>query len=256
METLAAVVAEGRNRDGPVVEAPGRTAEYTYREFATNAWKVGNLLRHYGVRPGASLGVVAGPKKPTPDDQPGRLGPTPEPLLAFLGGACLGAVVDFEPPQPVDARVLVLPNAWLDRYDADPGCSRLAYGGPPDTSGVAHFEREFWSENPTQPPDSVGPDDPLLRVGNREYTHAELLAGAQSLVDDYGLAAGDRVSIAAPVTTVGAVVAGVVAPLLVGARIRLTTRDPPSDDVAYVVGGVSGRELPHVDPAAVLAESD
>jgi acyl-CoA synthetase (AMP-forming)/AMP-acid ligase II len=254
METLAAVTATGRDRDGPVVEAPDRTAAYTYREFSTNAWKVGNLLRHYGVRPGASLGVVAGPKEPTPDDRPGRLGSTPEPLLAFLGGACLGAVVDFEPPQPVDARALVLPDAWLDRYDVGPGCSRLAYGGPPETPGVAHFEREFWSENPTQPPDPVEPDDPVLRVGDREYTHADLLAGAQALVDEYGLTAGDRVAIDAPVTVAGTVVAGVVAPLFVGATIRLRAGNPLSDDVVYVVSGVSGWERPRVDPAAVLAD--
>jgi len=254
METLAAVVATGRDRDGPVVEAPDRTAEYTYREFSTNAWKVGNLLRHYGVRPGASLGVVAGPKEPSPDDRPGWLGSTPEPILAFLGGATLGAVVDFEPPQPVDARALVLPDAWLDRYDAEPGCSRIAYGGPPETPGVAHFEREFWSENPTRPPDTVGPGDPLLRVGDREYTHADLLTGAQSLVDEYSLTGGDRVAIDAPVTAAGTVVAGVAAPLLVGATIRLGTGDCLSDDVVYVVSAGSGWERPRVDPAAVLAD--
>jgi hypothetical protein len=253
METLADVVAAGRDRDGPVVDAPGRTADYTYREFSTNAWKAGNLLRHYGVRAGATLALVTGPKEPEPDDEQGWLGTAADPLLALLGGATLGAVVDIDPAQPVDARAVVLPDAWLDRYEVEPGCSRVAYGGPPETSGVAHFERELWSENPIQPPDPVAPDDPLLRVADREFTQAKVLDVAQALADAHDLAAGDRVAIDAPLTTVGAVAAGAVAPLLVGATILLRPPASLPGDVAYVVGDPGTWDNQAVDPADVLS---
>lgn len=252
METLAAVVAAGRDRDGTVVTAPDRTADYTYREFATNAWKAGNLFRHYGLRPGATLAVIAGPKEPEDAAEPGWLGSAADPLLAFLGGACVGAVVDFDPPQPIDARAIALPDAWLDRYDIEPGCSQVAYGGPPERSGVAHFERELWSENPTQPPDSPDADDSLLRVDAREYSHAELLAAAQALVDEFGLTAGDTIAINAPLTTAGAVVAGVVAPLLVGATILLRTPESLPEDVVYVVSDAERWDDRGLAPAAAM----
>ncbi|MFC7135186.1 MULTISPECIES: hypothetical protein [Salinibaculum] len=251
MDTLADVVAAGRDREGPVVDAPDRTADYTYAEFSTNAWKAGNLLRHYGVRPGATLSVVVGPKEPGPDDEPGWLGSAADPLVALLGGACLGAVVDLTPEQPVGGRAIVLPDAWLDRYEVEPGCSRLAYGGPPEVSGVAHFERELWSENPIAPPGELAAEDPLLRVDGREYTHGEMLAAAQAVVDQQGLTAADRVAIDAPLTTPGAVAAGVVAPLAVGATILLRTGATAPEDVVYVVGDASTWGDRAVDPATV-----
>ncbi len=231
MDTLADLLAGGREREGPAIDAPGRTAPYTYREFCTNAWKAGNLLRHYGVRPDARVAVVVGPKEPTSADEPGTLGTSADPLVALFGGAAVGATVDVTPESPVETRALVAPDAWLDRYDVAPGCSRLAYGGPPEEPDVANFERELWSENPTEPPDSVASDDVVLAAGTDRKTHRQLLATAESVVRDYDLAAGDSVGLAAPLTSARAVAAGVVAPLSVGATIR-----PGRDgDVRYVV---------------------
>ncbi len=251
MDTLAEVVAAGRDREGTILDAPERTADYTYHEFSTNAWKAGNLLRHYGVRPGARLAVVVGPKEPTPADEAGRLGTAGDPLLALLGGAALGAVVDLTPTQPVDARAVVLPNAWLDRYEVEPGCSRVAYGGPPETAGVAHFERELWSENPIAPPDPVAADEPLLSLDGATYTHADVLGAAQPLCEEYALSPGDRVAIDASLQTPGAVAAGIVAPLLGGATILLGTPSSLDDDVRYVVGDSEEWGERAVDPTAV-----
>lgn len=219
METLADLVAAGRDREGPVLDAPERNAPYTYGEFSTNCWKAGNLLRHYGVRGGARMALVVGPKHPDADDKVGWLGTAADPLLALLGGACLGATVVLSPPEPVDARAFVCPDAWLENYDIEPGCSRLAYGGPPEETGVSHFERELWSENPIEPPDPVTPDDVVLDIDGATTTQGELVTAGESVAADHGLASGDRIALNAPLSSPGAIAAGVVAPLAVGATI-------------------------------------
>jgi hypothetical protein len=253
METLRAVLARGRERDGTVLDAPGRTTPYSYREFCTNAWKAGNLLRHYGVRPGGTVALVVGPKAPD-GDRPGWLGTAADPLLGLFGGGAVGATVDLTPAVPVDARALVAPDAWLDRYEVRPGCSRLAYGGPPEAADVAHFERELWSENPVEPPDEVRPETTLLRVDGTDYTHGDLLEAATAVAAKRGLTAGDSVGLAAPVTTPGAFVAGVLAPVTAGATVRpgIDTEPAATESLAYVVRADpdhAGSDV--LDPASV-----
>lgn len=220
MDTLAEMLATGRDREGVAFEAPARRTPTSHREFATNAWKAGNLLRHYGVRPGSRAALVVGPKERDSEQAPGRLGSAPDPLFGLLGATAVGATVDVTPDSPVEARALVVPAPWLDRYEAAPGCSIIAYGSPPERPEVAHFERERWSENPTEPPGSVAPDDPAIQAEDREYTHAELLGAARSIVREYTLEADDIVAVAAPLTGAGAIAAGIIAPLVAGATVR------------------------------------
>lgn len=232
MQTIEDLVADARERDGTLFESSGRATGYSYGEVATNVWKAGNLLRHYGVRPGERVAVVVGPKAPDEADEPGWLGDAPAPVLAALGAAVDGAVVDLDPPGAVDATVLVSPDAWLDRYVPGPGTKPIAYGGPPEDPVVAHFEREAWSENPLAPPGAVGPEDPLL-AADRSYSHGELLAASRRVVADADLTADDRVAIRSPIGHPGTVVAGLFAPMRVGATILL------GDDVegTLAVGG-------------------
>lgn len=234
METLADLVSRGRDREGTALDAPGRATPYTYGAFCSSARKAGNLLRHYGVRPGSRVAVVVGPKEPDPDDSPGRLGTAADPLLAVLGGEAAGATVVLESDVPVEASALVAPADWLDRYEVAPGCSRLAYGPPPDDPDVAHFERESWSENPVEPPVAVAPDDPAVSVGDGTYAHAEVLDVASNVARDYGLDVEDAVVLDAPLDSFGVLAAGVVAPLSVGATVRLGGAGD-GDDAAYVV---------------------
>lgn len=249
METLADLVAAGRDREGAVVNAPERNAPYTYGEFSTNAWKAGNLLRHYGVRAGARLGVIVGPKHPTPGDEPGWLGTAPDPLLAVLGGACLGARVVLSPPQPIDARAFVCPDAWLDDYEVQPGCSRIAYGGPPEGTGVAHFERELWSENPIEPPDLVSADEPFLDIDGTATTQGTLVTAGKSVAETHGLGSDDRIYLDAPLSSAGAIAAGVVAPLTVGATI-VVGDGVAAENICYTVTHDGGEST--VDPGSVL----
>ncbi|MBX0321738.1 hypothetical protein EGH21_01710 [Halomicroarcula sp. F13] len=220
MQVLGDLVADGRGREGPLFTAPERTAPYSYRDFCTNVWKGGNLMRHYGVRHGTRVAVVAGPKDPVDGDEPGYLGDAPDPLLAVLAATLDGAIVDVDPPSAVDATALVAPAAWLDRYELGPGTKALAYGGPSDDPTVAQFERELWSENPLQPPGDVAPDDPAL-AGTETYTHGDLLAASERVVADYDLDGDTEVALRAPVTTAGAIVAGLLAPMRAGATVLL-----------------------------------
>ncbi|PSQ47040.1 hypothetical protein BRD19_10705 [Halobacteriales archaeon SW_7_65_23] len=232
--TLKELVAAAKDREGTVLDAAERSAPYSYREFATNCFKAGNLLGHYGVHPGATVTVAVGPKEAPAGDAPdapergddtgigdaamGYLDAA-EPLLAILGGASVGATVDVTPAEPVESRALVAP-AWRSSETA-PRCSTLAYGGPPEDPAVAHFEAELWSENPTAPPEPVAATDPALRADGESYSHETLLAVAEDVVADHGLDDTSQVMLSASLTDPGALVAGVLAPLSVGATVAL-----------------------------------
>jgi hypothetical protein len=255
METVADLVAAGRDRDGVVLSVPGRTTDYRYDDFCTSVWKSGNLLRHYGLRAGAAATVAVGPKEPDtgPGETLGRFD-SADPLLGVLGAAQLGATVDLDPSPgaAVEGRVFVLPAAWVDGYEAAPGTSVVAYGGPPEESGVVHFERERWSENPMQPPDPPAASDDLLAG----YTHGDLVGAAGRVVEEHGLGEGDRVALAAPLAgsgapAAGALAAGVLAPMRAGAAVVATgpAVGAGADEVdASLVVGAGG----DIDPSAVL----
>ena len=236
--TLEDLVAAAKEREGTVLDAAGRSAPYSYREFATNCYKAGNLLGHYGVHPGATVTVAVGPKEApgdsgaddgeTSDDETsdgasgedaiGFLGAA-EPLLAILGAASVGATADVTPMEPIESRALIAP-AWRSSETA-PRCSTLAYGGPPEDPTVAHFEAELWSENPTAPPEHVDPEDPALRADGETYTHETLLAVVGDVVAEHGIDETSTVALSARLTEPGALVAGVLAPLSVGATVVL-----------------------------------
>lgn len=235
METIGDLVEQARESDGVAFDAPGRTTGYSLREFATSTWKAANLLSHYGVHAGADVAVVVGPKAPGPDDEPGSLADSPDPLFGALGAMLLGAAVDLDPDASVDDAALLVPAAWLDRYDVGPGCTPIAYGGPPDAADVIHFERERWSENPVAPPGRVTAETvALVATGG---THQTLLDRARDAVGAGEIEGGDRVTIDGPVTA-ETLAPGILAPLAAGGTI--VGGDP--QDVAVRVdsrGGVS-----------------
>jgi len=218
MQTIGDLVADARGRDAPLFRPAERSAPFTYEEFCTNVWKVGNFLSHYGVREGARVAIVAGPSEPDPDDEPGWIDESPQALQAFLGAAIDGAVVDLDPVGVVDATVLVAPADWIREYEWGPGLKPIAYGGPPDDPRIAHFEGESWSENPTRPPGQFGPGDSVL-AADELYSHGDLLAASRRVVADYDLSWDDRVALRAPVRDPGTLVAGLLAPMSVGASV-------------------------------------
>ena len=246
METLTDLLARDRRSDRPALSAPGDPArEYDYRRLRTDARRTGNFLSHLGVRTGRAVGIV---------------GVAPEVVLAFLGTALLGGVARFAPPPKADLRdanppddgsrdgtrgyaalrALVAPTDRASTYELAPGGTRVAYGGPPEHPGTAHFERDVWSENPAFPPTDVSPADPVLATGERVYTHADLLATAGAVVERAGVDAEDGVALRAPLADPGAVAAGLVAPLLAGASIVLPGATAGGDGAAAVEDAAIG----------------
>ena len=221
MDVLGDLVDRDRRSDAPALRTPAVGREYDYRRFCTSAWKVGNFLRHLGVRGGAGVAIA--------DD------PLPEPVLTLYGAALLGGVVRFDPPTaPADrTRVLVVPESELDAYDVGLSTKPVVYGSRHEDPSVAYFERDVWSENPTAPPDLIAPADPLLRASGATYTHGEVIEAAATVVERHGIGAGDAVAATAPFASPGTVAAGLVAPVIAGGTVVVG----PGADADLVVGG-------------------
>jgi len=240
METLADLVAAGRNRDGAFLDIPGRQTAYSHREFCTNVWKAASLLGQYGAHPGGEVAVAVGPKAP-PAVEPAGTGHAAEgtaadrgagridaadPLLAILGGTLRGAMVSTTPTSPVAARVLVCPTAWREDLETTAACSKLVYGA---TAGESHdgdgstsapdFDRERWSESPVEPPERVTGGLAAIRGSEAVFSHADLLAAAAAAIDRYGIDDASRVGVRADLRRPGVLAAGVLAPLRAGATV-------------------------------------
>ncbi|MCY4732273.1 hypothetical protein KY092_17105 [Natronomonas gomsonensis] len=221
MDVLGDAIDRQRRTSDTALRAPAVGRAYDYRRFCTSAWKVGNFLRHLGVRSGAGVAVA--------DD------PIPEPVLTFYGAALLGGVVRFDPAESVgdDTRALVVPVADLGEYDAGPSTKQVAYGGQPDDPTVSYFERDVWSENPTEPPDHITPSDPLLATSEATYSHGDVLGAATEVIDDHGVASDTTVAVRGSFTAPGVVTAGLVAPIVAGGTVVVG----PGAEGDLVVGG-------------------
>lgn len=221
MNVLGDVIARDRRSDRPALSVPALGRRYDYRRFCTTAWKVGNFLSHLGVRRGVGVGVANDP--------------IPETVLTLFGAASLGAVVRFDPPREVDSdlRALVVPVDAIDDYETAPSTKRVVYGDPPADPSIAYFERDVWSENPTEPPNRVESDDPLLEATGRRYTHGEALSAARSVVAEYEIDADSTVAVRGSLADPTVVVSGLVAPFVAGAELSLG----PESEGDLVVGG-------------------
>ena len=218
MNVVADLVARERRSDALALRTASRAGSYSYEKLCTNAWKAGNLLAHYGV-------------------------------TASLGAGLLGACVRFDPPQAVEARALVVPARRVGDYDVAPGTTVLAYGDVPDETGVTHFEREVWSENPTMPPDSVDPDADFLRAADRHVTQRRALEAAGRVAAEQGLDEEALVAPRASLADPGVVVAGVLAPLAAGGAVLL---DESTTGTAAVGSADAVPENRCIDPGTVL----
>ncbi|RQG98683.1 hypothetical protein [Natrarchaeobius oligotrophus] len=229
-----------------LVDATGR--EFDVHWLCTTSWKSGNFLRHAGVREGVTVGVV---------------GEGPLALVAFFGTTLLEAATRFDPPENLededDFRALVAPVSDLEsgEYELPRGAQRVGYGDRPAEPDVHHFDAGLWSENPSFPPLSVDPQTPLLTDGDRTVSHAGALEAARGVIDEFGLAAGDRVVVRAPFSRVETVVAGVIAPLVADGVIVLaddadSDRAEPEPRGEYAVSRASVPEAERIDPTGTI----
>ena len=127
-DALGDIVERDRRSMEPALRAPGAGRLYDYRRFCTNAWKVGNFLRHLGVRGGDGVAIA--------DDS------SPEAVLTLYGAALLGAVVRFAPSGAPDddVRTLVVPESVLDAHDIGPSTKPVVYGDVPADVAVPEDE--------------------------------------------------------------------------------------------------------------------
>ena len=233
------LVARARRSDAPALRAPRLGRAYDYARLCTDAWKTGNYLSHLGVHGPTGEGTHDAATVAVADD------PVPEAALTFLGTALLGATTRFVPLPDgagadeggegihVNARALVVPFDAVGGYALPPGGQSVAYSGPPDDPSVGHFERDVWSENPTEPPDRVAPESVVLAADGATYAHADLLDAARRVADDWALEPGDAVAVRASLRRPGTVVAGLLAPLAAGATV-LFPDDEAVGDCAVV----------------------
>ena len=208
-ETVGDLVARDRRTSGVALRAETVDRAYSYRNFVTTTYKIGNVLRHLGVRRGEEVLVV-------PD-------PLPEPVLTFYGAAQLGAVTRFSDTLPsADPRVVVAPAEREEAFDLPPGHHLVVYGDPPTEATTTHWETEVWSENPAVHPTSVEGTDPLLAVGDRTYSHVDAVSTGSGAGASERPEAGERVAVQGSFEDPDVVIDGLVEPIAAGATITLT----------------------------------
>jgi acyl-CoA synthetase (AMP-forming)/AMP-acid ligase II len=231
---LGDVVARERRSEQVALRVDATDRAYSYRDFCTTAWKAGHALSHLGVHAGSRVALA-------PD-------PAPQSLLTLFGAACLGARVTFD--TTADARTVLVPTASADELAARPSRKVVVYGDAPTDPGVAHWEQVVWSENPVMPPGERASDDAVLERDGAAYTHREVLAAAESVVDAADLDADATVALRASLTDPRAVVAGVIAPLVAGGTVVL-----PADGTAATTADVTvvddGRGDVHVEDVSL-----
>lgn len=230
MTTLVDLVGRDRRSDRPALRIADRDRTHTYRDFCTTAWKTGHALRHLGVHEGSRVALA-------PD-------PAPQVVWTLFGAASLGARVTVD--VAADARVVVVP---VDREaEVDDGRSVVVYGGAPAAATTTHWEGVVWSENPSMPPTTPSPADPVLDADGRSFTHRDLSAGAGAVVDAADFDAETSVALRASLADPRAVVAGVIAPLSAGGTVVIPGgADGAVADVAVGDGAVPERRRVGLD---------
>ena len=233
MNTLGDLVARERRSSATALSVPALDRDYSYRDFCTTAWKAGNFLGFLGVRGGGRVAV-----------EPELL---PEPLLTVFGTALHGATTTFDTSDP-DVRAVVVPQDREGDFEDVPGTKRVVYGGPPSDPGVSHWETDVWSENPTFPPTPVDAETAALDVDGEAYSHRDLLDAAATVVDDAALTEETDVVVRGSIADVGVFVAGVLAPLSVGATVVFPDADDSgSQGTVAVVGDTDDAETDVAD---------
>jgi hypothetical protein len=232
------LLARDNRRSQPAVEFPAIDRAMSYRDFITTAYKSGNVLRYLGLSTDSTLAV-----------DPSL---TPEPLLAFLGAAQLGATTTFDPT--ADARVRLVPDDDESAYESSAG--RLAvFGGSPAATTTTHWEQEVWSENPAFPPTQVDPESTVLVGGDETYSHQRLLAMAEQAVEELGVKRESRLAIRTPLSrpeTIG----GAVAALLAGATAVFITDSATTVDADAALVSDTEQSAPEPRQLSISTLSD
>ena len=211
VKTLGELVARDRRTREPALGADGTPARsYDYHQFCTMAHRTSNFFRHQGVREGSLVAVTDHPE--------------PVSILSLFGAALLGARVRFGPDRSVEARLLVSP-ANVTGYSLASGTRHVVYGDEPGDPHKVHFEANVPSENPAALAIALAPDAPILVTDGTTYDHETLLRSARAVVDEWEIGPTDELVVPTSLGRPETIVAGILAPLSVGAAITLASRE-------------------------------
>ncbi|WP_224335984.1 long-chain fatty acid--CoA ligase [Haloprofundus halobius] len=238
MNVLGEIVGRDRRTDRSAVHHPSAGRTMSYHDFCTTAWKAGNVFRHLGVAGGRGVEIEP-------------IG-SPESLLSFFGATLLGSPVRFEIRDDDEARLVVATADREAEFDPSPGTKLVVYGDCPTRPDTTYWESDVWSENPAIPPYEIEPSTPALVTHETTYSHEQLLTLAERVVDDYDLSATSRVAVAGSLSHPGVVVAGVVAPLLVGGTAVLGSKTDEMATLAVVTDDETADASSVVDADTVL----
>jgi acyl-CoA synthetase (AMP-forming)/AMP-acid ligase II len=206
-QCLCEVLCRDRRCATSALELPSLGRFYTYRDLITTSYKAGNVLRYMGVQKGDSVFIQ------------NQL--LPEPILAFLGAAHLGAVTTFGVVSEMDDSRAAVINSDSDIADM-PFSNRqevAVYDGKPTVSRHTHWESEVWSENPAVHPVAVQGGDGLFQDTNSVVSHGSVIQRATQIGSTVSMKAGKKVLLSGSLQCTGVVVSGIIAPLLSGATI-------------------------------------
>ncbi|MFO7832851.1 MAG: acetyl-CoA synthetase [Halohasta sp.] len=233
-DVVGDLLARDKRRSQPAVDVPAAGREMSYHDFITTAYKSGNALRYLGLNSGARLAV-------DPELRP-------EPLLAFLGAAQLGAATNFDPTAEARVRLVAVDN---EPMHADREGRLAVFGGAPEATATTHWEEAVWSENPAFPPTQVDPESAALVAGEETYSHRRLLDMAETVVDELSLETGSRLAIRTPLSAPETIGGGLLAALLAGATAVFVDDPTTTVDADAALVAHAGDEPPEPSLYAV-----
>ena len=263
---LTADDVRGRSDD-----EPGRT--FDTDRLITMAWKSGNFLRHTGIRHGTTVGVVGGgpmalfaffgtallggrvqfdPPTDCPTDERFRTVVAPADVIeryTVAPGAqrvCYGG----EPPEPAVHHFesgLWSENPSFPPVEIDPETPLLWYSSSTTAPGPSTRTTEAETDDPIEIPEPAETPEPSETPKPSEtpepittISHGEAMSRARSYATQAGIEPGTRVLVRDSFADPRVLVAGVLAPLVVGGTVVLrgVSEDGLSSalDVDHVVG--------------------
>lgn len=230
MESIGELATLNRHGRAVALQTDGRV--YSQADLSSTVSQVTNFFSYLGVTGGGTVEI-----------DPST---APENVISFLATARLGALADFEPTGGGD--VVVVPADREDEFEGGDGTKLVVYGGEPHSPHSFPWETTVWSETPVPYTVRGTPDDPVLATEAAPLRHRDLLDAAENVVEEYDIDEDTTVALRAPLVEPGSVIAGVVAPLSVGATVALDTTSTLGD----VGVGLDLSEPVEIDPTQVL----
>lgn len=230
MESIGELATANRHGRSVALRTDGRV--YSQADLSSTVAQVTNFFSYLGVTGGGTVEI-----------DPST---TPENVISFLATARLGAVADFEPTG--DGDVIVVSKEREGEFESGDGTKLVVYGGEATEPQSYHWETSVWSERAVPYTVRGTPDDPVLATEAAPLSHGTLIDAAEALVDEYDIDEDTTVALRTPLAEPGAVVAGIIAPLSVGATVALDTTSTLGD----VGVGFDLSEPVEIDPTQVL----